>query len=256
MVKKNIRLIARLDIKGENLIKSINLEGIRVVGNPHEHALLYYQDGADELIYMDMVASLYGRNNLQEVVSQTVKDIFIPLTVGGGIRSVSDAEQLLRAGADKIAINTAATQNPNLITDISKRFGSQCVVLSIEAKYKENGKWEAYTDCGRELSGLDAIEWAKKGVDLGAGEILLTSIDREGTCSGFDIELTHLVSKAVPVPVIASGGFGQSSHLNAVINDANADAVAFADTLHYKKNSVRDLRTMAFESNISVRQFK
>lgn len=250
---KNIRLIARLDIKGKNLIKGINLEGIRVIGDPHEHALRYYHDGADELIFMDAVASLYGRNNLHDVVSATAKDIFIPLTVGGGVRSVADVENLLLKGADKVAVNTAATQNPQLISDIAKRFGSQCVVLSIEAKKKENGSWEAYVDTGREKSGLDAVEWAKRGADLGAGEILITSIDQEGTRQGFDVELTRRVSEAVSVPVIASGGFGKKEHLIDVINTGKADAVAFADALHYKRMTMRDIRQIAEESGIDVR---
>ena len=186
---RNVRLIARLDIKGPNLIKGIHLEGLRVIGSPQEHALKYYLQGADELIYMDCVASLYGRNHLGEIISLAARDIFVPMTVGGGIRSVDDATQILRAGADKVAVNTAALTNPGLISAIAKRFGSQCMVLSVEAKQVGPERWEAYTDNGRERTGKDVVEWVREAVALGAGEILLTSVDREGTRKGFDIPL-------------------------------------------------------------------
>nr|Q9RDX2.1 RecName: Full=Imidazole glycerol phosphate synthase subunit HisF; AltName: Full=IGP synthase cyclase subunit; AltName: Full=IGP synthase subunit HisF; AltName: Full=ImGP synthase subunit HisF; Short=IGPS subunit HisF [Legionella pneumophila]CAB65215.1 HisF protein [Legionella pneumophila] len=210
----NVRLIARLDIKGPNLIKGVHLEGLRVVGNPNEYAMAYYAQGADELIYMDTVASLYGRNNLSEIVKTTAENVFIPITVGGGIRSVDDAEQLLRCGADKVAINTAATKNPTLISDIARRFGSQCVVLSIEAKRTVNGRWEVMTDNGREHTGMDVVDWARNGEKFGAGEILLTSIDQEGTRKGFDLELVKQVSSMVSIPVIASGGMGKLEEFN------------------------------------------
>jgi len=206
---RKTRLIARLDIKGPNLIKGIHLEGLRVIGSPNEYALRYYQQGADELLYMDCVASLYGRNNIGEIVRDAVKDVFVPLTVGGGIRSVNDANELLRCGADKVAINTAAVSNPELISEVARRFGSQCMVLSIEAMQVGVGKWEVFTDNGRESTGLDVIDWVKRGVDLGAGEILLTSVDREGTRKGFDIDLVQAVTQEVTVPVIASGGMGK-----------------------------------------------
>ncbi|HEM0907920.1 TPA: imidazole glycerol phosphate synthase subunit HisF, partial [Legionella pneumophila] len=195
----NVRLIARLDIKGPNLIKGVHLEGLRVVGNPNEYAMAYYAQGADELIYMDTVASLYGRNNLSEIVKTTAENVFIPITVGGGIRSVDDAKQLLRCGADKVAINTAATKNPTLISDIARRFGSQCVVLSIEAKRTVDGRWEVMTDNGREHTGMDVVDWARNGEEFGAGEILLTSIDQEGTRKGFDLELVKQVSSMVSI---------------------------------------------------------
>ena len=199
---KNVRLIARLDIKGPNLIKGIHLEGLRVIGSPNEYALRYYMQGADELIYMDSVASLYGRNHLGEIIKAAAHDIFVPMTVGGGIRSVDDATEILRSGADKVAVNTAAVIDPKLITDISRRFGSQCMVLSIEAKQVAQDRWEVYTDNGRERTGLDVVEWVKRGVSMGAGEILLTSVDREGTRKGFDIALVNAVSSEVGVPVI------------------------------------------------------
>lgn len=254
VMKPNIRLIARLDIKGPHLIKSINLEGIRKIGDPNEHALRYYNQGVDEIIYMDMVASLYGRNNLYDIVEKTTKDIFVPITVGGGIASVKHAETVLHNGADKVAINTAATKKPALISDIANRFGAQCMVLSIETKKQPDGTWEAYVDCGRERSGLNAIEWAKQGVELGAGEILLTSIDQEGTRQGFDLDLIKQISEAVPVPVIASGGFGALEHLDEVIFEGKADAVAFADALHYDRIPFPDIRRHALEKGHPIRK--
>ncbi len=251
----NIRLIARLDIKGPNLIKGIHLEGLRVIGSPGEHALRYYQQGVDELIYMDCVASLYGRNHLGDIVRSAAKDIFVPMTVGGGIRSVDDATQILRAGADKVAVNTAAVGNPQLITDIARRFGSQCMVLSIEAKQIAPERWEVYTDNGRERTGLDVIEWMKRGVALGAGEVLLTSVDREGTRKGFDVALVKAVTAELSVPVIASGGMGQVEDLIEVVRDGGADAVAMADILHYKRAEIGDIRAAARIAGLGVRHY-
>lgn len=253
---RNIRLIARLDIKGPNLIKGVHLEGLRVIGSPAEHALRYYQQGADELLYMDCVASLYGRNHLDNIVRSAAENIFIPMTVGGGIRSVDDAIQILRAGADKVAINTAAVANPQLITDIARRFGSQCMVLSVEAKQVGAGHWEVYTDNGRERTGLDVIDWVKRGVSMGAGEILLTSVDREGTRKGFDIELVRAVTSEVMVPVIASGGMGKVEDLIAVVREGDADAVAMADILHYKRAGIGDIRVQARSAGLSVREYE
>lgn len=253
---RNIRLIARLDIKGPNLIKGIHLEGLRVMGSPNEHALRYYQQGADELIYMDCVASLYGRNHLGDIVRAAAKDIFVPMTVGGGIRSVEDATEILRAGADKVAVNTAAVTDPKLITAIAQRFGSQCMVLSIEAKQVGAENWEVYTDNGRERTGLDVIEWVKKGVAMGAGEILLTSVDREGTRKGFDIALVKAVSAEVAVPVIASGGMGKPEDLLEVVNEGGADAVAMADILHYKRAEIGDIRAVAESAGLGVRHYE
>jgi len=252
----NIRLIARLDIKGPNLIKGIHLEGLRVMGLPNEFALKYYLQGADELIYMDCVASLYGRNNLSEIIMSAAKDIFVPMTVGGGIRTVDDATNVLRFGADKVAVNTAAVSNPKLITDIAQRFGSQCMVLSIEAKQVGHDQWEVYTDNGREHTGLDVIEWVKYGVSMGAGEILLTSVDKEGTRKGFDIALIRAVAAAVDVPLIASGGMGKPEDLLEVVNEANADAVAMADILHYNRAVIGDIRTLASKEGLSVRHYE
>jgi imidazole glycerol-phosphate synthase subunit HisF len=250
----NVRLIARLDIKGPNLIKGIHLEGLRVVGDPQEFARRYYEAGADELVYMDIVASLYGRNSLIEIVKRAARDVFIPMTVGGGVRSVDDVKTLLRAGADKVAINTAAIRRPELITEVARRFGSQCMVLSIEAKRSPAGRWEAYTDNGREHTGLDAVDWARRGVELGAGEILLTSVDREGTGKGFDVELVRAVSQQVNVPLIASGGMGTMHHLLEVVRDGGADAVAMAKVLHYGNLSFSQIREAALVAGLHVRR--
>ena len=249
---KSVRLIARLDIKGPNLIKGVHLEGLRVIGDPQEYAQRYYEQGADELLYIDIVASLYGRSKLTEIVRRAAHDVFVPMTVGGGIRDVNDVRDLLRAGADKVAINTAAVRRPALVTEVSRRFGSQCVVLSIEAKRQPSGRWEAFTDCGREPSGVDAIVWAQRGVELGAGEILVTSIDQEGTRRGFDVDLVRAIAEAVPVPVIASGGFGEQKHLSDVVA-AGADAVAIADALHFHRVTLPEVRRMACDMAISVR---
>lgn len=253
---RRTRLIARLDIKGPNLIKGIHLEGLRVIGSPNEHALRYYRQGADELIYMDIVASLYGRNSLGDIVRDAARNVFVPMTVGGGIRSVDDASHLLRCGADKVAVNTAAVANPKLITDIARRFGSQCMVLSIEAKQIGPDRWEAYTDNGRERTGLDVIEWINRGVGLGAGEVLLTSVDREGTRKGFDIRLLRAVSSAVAVPVIASGGMGEPEDLIDAVQKGEVDAVAMADVLHYNRATIGDIRRVARAAGIEVRRYE
>ena len=248
-----IRLVARLDIKSPNLIKGIQLEGLQVVGDPHSFAERYYRDGVDEIIYIDSVASLYQRNTILDLVSETAKDVFVPITVGGGIRSVDDARAALRAGADKISINTAATQSPELIQEIANTFGSQCMVLSIEAKRRSGQSWHCYTDNGREHTGLNVVEWVRRGVALGAGEVLLTSVDQEGTREGFDVELISAVSDAVSVPIIASGGMGGFDHLVSAI-ECGADAVAMAHILHFDRFNLPQLRDMARVSDIDVRQ--
>jgi cyclase len=252
----NIRLIGRLDIKGPNLIKGIRLEGLRVIGEPNEYALKYYEQGVDELIYMDSVASLYGRNNLRDIVENAAKNVFVPLTVGGGIRSLDDVTDLLRCGADKVAVNTAAVANPKLISDIARRFGSQCMVLSIEAKQIGNDRWEVYTDNGRERTGIDVIEWAKKGVAAGAGEILLTSVDREGTRKGFDVALAKAVTQEVAVPVILSGGMGKVEDVVDAVRTGGADAIAMADILHYGRATIGDVRDTARGVGIGVRNYE
>ena len=252
---KRIRLIARLDIKGENLIKGIHLEGMRVIGSPNEYAHKYYNQGADELIFMDTVASLYGRNHLGDIIKSVAKDIFIPMTVGGGIRSIKDAIKILRLGADKVAVNTAAVTRPELISEISNALGSQAMVLSVEAKKIESNKWEVYTDNGRESTGIDVIEWLIKGEDLGAGEILLTSVDCEGTRKGFDLDLIKAATDSISIPVIASGGMGKYQDLYDAVYNADADAIAMADILHYNRLTFDEIRKESTASGIIVRDY-
>lgn len=252
----NLRLIARLDIKGPNLIKGVQLEGLRVIGDPNQFALKYYHEGADELIFMDIVASLYGRNHLGEIIKKVTKNIFIPITVGGGIRSIDDATEILRSGADKIAINTAAVLNPELISDISQKFGNQCVVLSIEAKKINQNFWEVYTDNGRERTGLNVVDWAVQAVSKGAGEILVTSVDKEGTRKGFDVELVKAISSAVSVPIIASGGMGKPEDLFEVVQNGGADAIAMADILHNKRSEIGVIRNYAEQKGLGVRHYE
>jgi imidazole glycerol-phosphate synthase subunit HisF len=249
----SVRVIARLDIKGPNLIKGVRFEGVRVLGDPRVFAKKYYEEGIDEIIYIDTVASLYGRLSLFDLVEHTAQDVFIPITVGGGIRSVENVTQILRSGADKVAINTAAVKRPELIREVSERFGSQCMVLSIEACKQSDGKWEVYTDNGREHSGLEVISWAKKGESLGAGEVLLTSVDRDGTCKGFDVDLVRQVTEAVSIPVIASGGMGITDDFSNIVKHANADAVAIGHVLHYNKCSIFEIKRNALNKGIQIR---
>jgi len=256
MSNTNIRLIARLDLKAPNLVKGIQFEGLRKLGDPNLFARKYYDQGIDEIIYIDIVASLYERNSLVDIVKRTTGDVFIPITVGGGIRTADNVREILRAGADKVAINTAAIKKPELISDVANRFGAQCMVLSIQAKSIGNGKWEAYYDNGREKTGLDVVEWAKRGAELGAGEILLTSVDREGTAKGFDVDLIKAVSTSVPIPVIAGGGMGCPDDLVQAVNIGKADAVAMAHVLHYNKYSVNDIRKSVLESGVRTRRFE
>ncbi|MBI5233270.1 MAG: imidazole glycerol phosphate synthase subunit HisF [Deltaproteobacteria bacterium] len=229
---KRVRIIPRLDIKGPNLVKGVHMEGLRVLGRPEVFAPRYYEDGADELIYIDSVASLYGRNNLEEIVKRTAEKVFIPLTVGGGVKGIEDIRRLLRAGADKVAINTAAIKNPSLIREASLVFGSQCIVVSIQAKARGNGRYECLTDNARERSGKDVFEWADEAQRQGAGEILLTSVDRDGTGRGFDIGLIELVALIVNIPLIVSGGAGSMDDALCAAR-AGADAVCLASIFHY-----------------------
>lgn len=251
---RNVRIIARLDVKAPNLVKGIQFEGLRKLGNPNDFARKYYEQGIDEIYYEDIVASLYERNSLLDIIQQATRDIFVPITVGGGLRTIEDVTAVLQAGADKVSINTAAIKNPTLINDVSKRFGSQCMVLSVQAK-RNNSGWEAYYDNGREHSGLDAVEWAKKGEAAGAGEILLTSVDMEGTRKGFDLELLEAVTSQVDIPVIASGGMGKLDDFSEAVCKAQTDAVAIASVLHYEKISIQDIRRYAVEQNIPVRRY-
>lgn len=230
----NVRVIPRLDIKGPNLVKGIHLEGLRVLGKPEHFARYYYEQGADELIYMDVVASLYGRNSLLEIIERTSREIFIPLTVGGGLRTIDDIRSVLRAGADKVSLNTAAIRSPELIKEASKRFGSSTIVISIEMKKQRDGSYEAYTDNGRIKTGVNVFDWAVRVAELGAGEILLVSIDQEGTGRGFDLEPTRKVAEMVSIPVIACGGAGRVSDIHEVVSWGKADAVSIASMLHYE----------------------
>ena len=248
----SLRIIPRMDIKGNNLIKGIQLEGLRIVGDPHVHALNYYESGADELLFMDIVASLYQRNNLTDIIRRVADQIYIPITVGGGIRSLEDVGKLMHSGADKVSINTAAIARPALIAEIARRFGSQCMVLGIEAKRVADGKWEAYTDNGRERSSRDVIEWVRQAVDLGAGEVLLTSVDQEGTRKGLDFALIRQVCDAVNVPVVASGGFGRVTEL-ALASDCGVSGIAIADALHWKRLSLTEIKEAAAAAGLDVR---
>ncbi len=230
---KNIRIIPRLDIKGPNLVKGIHLEGLRVLGKPEDFARCYYENGADELFFQDTVASLYDRNSLQDIITKTAKEIFIPLTVGGGLRTIDDIRNVLRAGADKVAINTAAVKNPYFIREASLKFGSSTIVVAIEAIKGSDGRYLAFTDNGREYSGLEVVSWARKVEELGAGEIVITSVDKEGTGEGYDLDLIRLVSESVTVPVIAHGGASCPENIVQAIRYGKADAVAIASILHY-----------------------
>ena len=248
-----LRIIPRLDIKGKNLIKGINLEGLRKLGDPRDFARKYYNAGADELILMDVVASLYGRNNLSDTIKKVAENIFIPITVGGGLRVVEDIKHILRCGADKAAINTAAIDKPSLITEAADMFGSQCIVVSIEAKKISEGLWEAYTNNGREKTGKNAVEWAIEAASLGAGEILLTSVDREGTRKGYDIELVKAITEVTSIPIVVSGGMGSSNDIIELVADTDISGASIADVLHYNRMSLHDIKEKLFRNNISVR---
>ena len=240
--KNYLRIVARLDIKNENLIKGIHLEGLRKLGDPNKFAKEYYDDGVDEIIYMDSVASLYGRNSLENILEKTVKNVFVPITAGGGIRTVNDARKMLLNGADKVAINSAAIKNPKLVSELANTFGSQSIVVSIEAKNIGDNKWEAYIDNGREKTGKDVFEWIEQSISLGAGEILITSIDRDGTSRGFDLDLVKNISNFSSVPTIVSGGMGKLSDLEKMVKNENVNAVAIASFIHYKKMKISEIK--------------
>ncbi len=230
---KNIRIISRLDIKGPNVVKGIHLEGLRVLGKPKDFAKFYYEEGIDELMYMDVVASLYDRNSLKDIIESTADELFVPLCVGGGLRNLEDVKSVLRSGADKVCINTAAIKNPHLITQISDKYGASTLVVAVEAIKDESGEYYAFTDNGREKSGKKVIEWVKEIQDLGAGEILLTSVDKEGTGLGFDIELIKLVENLISIPLLAHGGAGKMEDIKNVIEQTSIDAVILSSILHY-----------------------
>ena len=230
---QNIRIIPRLDIKGPNLVKGIHLEGLRVLGDPVEFAKYYYENGADELIYQDVVASLYERNSLHELVSKTAKEIFIPFTVGGGLRTIEDIRSMLRAGADKVSINTAAIKEPSFIKKAANKFGSSTISVAIESIKNNDGNYYAYTDNGREETWKDVVNLARSVEELGAGEIIITSVDREGTARGFDIDLIKKITSAVSIPVIAHGGASDLQNIEEAIIEGDASALAIASIFHY-----------------------
>ncbi|MBX3740909.1 MAG: imidazole glycerol phosphate synthase cyclase subunit [Akkermansiaceae bacterium] len=254
---QNLRIIPRLDIKGPNLVKGIHFEGLRVMGKPEAFARFYYEQGADELLYIDAVASLYGRNSLLDIVKRTSEEIFIPFCVGGGLRSVDDIRQVLRAGADKVSLNTSAIADPKLISEASRAFGSSTIVISIEAVRQPNGRYECLTDYGRETSGVDAYDWARRAEDLGAGEVMITSIDREGTGEGFDLDITGQIASSLSIPVIAGGGAGSARHVQEVVEKGKADAVAIAGMFHYdtiSRITKADESLFATEGNVEFLQ--
>lgn len=241
------RVIARLDIKGRSVVKGIKFEGLRKIGDPQTLAEKYANDGADELLYLDTVASLYGRNQLEDLLERTTERVFIPVTVGGGIKTDADVRRLLNAGADKVALNTAVVKRPALINELAGRYGCQCIVVSIEAKRTAQG-WEAYTDCGRERSGRNAVDWALECANRGAGELLITSIDQDGTMKGMDYELIRQIGPKLDIPVVAAGGVGNIEHIRSAI-ESGADAVAIGSALHYGKLTFEELR------NVTEKQF-
>lgn len=247
-----LRIIARLDIKAPNLVKGMRLEGLRVLGKPADFAARYFEQGADELYYQDIVASLYNRSSILDLVSSAAENIFVPLTVGGGMRTIEDIRMALRAGADKVCINTAAIARPELIGEAARIFGAQCVVVAVEAIKQNDGRWKAFTDNGRGHTGLDARDWALRAVELGAGELLLTSVDREGTRQGFDLDLISSIASQVEVPVVVHGGAGTVEHVVQVAR-LGVDGVALASVLHYGKLTIAQIKQGLTEAGVEVR---
>ena len=252
---RRTRLIARLDIKAPNLVKGIQMEGVRKIGDPYQFSKKYYEEGVDEILYTDVVASLYDRNGIFELLEKTAAEVFVPITVAGGLRTVEDVALALRSGADKVAINTAAIKHPQFISEISQRFGRQCVVLSIEAK-QYNGRWEAFFNNGREASGFDVVEWAMRGAELGAGEVLVTSVDRDGTGKGFDVEVIKSVVDCINVPVLASGGVGNISHFDHLLKHTSVDGIAIGKALHEKTITLKEIREHLIQAGVPVRESK
>ena len=247
------RIIPCLDVNNNRVVKGINFVNLKDAGDPVEVAKAYDKAGADELVFLDITASSDARKTVIDMVSRVAENVFIPFTVGGGIRTVDDFKEILRAGADKISVNSAAINNPNLVAEAADKFGSQCVVVAIDAKRRPDGGWNIYKNGGRVDVGIDAIEWAKKVCDLGAGEILLTSMDCDGTKAGYDIELTRAIAEQVSIPVIASGGAGTMEHFYEAFTEGKAEAVLAASLFHYKEMEIRDLKKYLQGREIPVR---
>jgi cyclase len=246
------RIIPCLDIKDGRVVKGVNFINLRDAGDPVEQARLYDEQGADELVFLDISATHEGRKTTLELVGRVADTVFMPLTVGGGIREVDDMRNLLLAGADKVSVNSAAVQNPEILAEGASRFGAQCIVLAIDARRQENS-WEVYVNGGRVPTGIDAVRWAVRGVELGAGEILLTSMDADGTLAGYDVELTRTIAEAVSVPVIASGGAGTPAHFAEILTEGKADAALAASLFHDGKLRIRELKDQLRSQNIPIR---
>lgn len=249
-----VRIIPRLDIKGPNVVKPVMTEALRVIGDPRKLIRRYYKEGADEIVYMDIVASLYGRNIDLDQLKRVTEGIFIPVAAGGGVRSIGDINNVLRAGADKVAINTYATTHPRFLKEAVETFGAQCIVLSLEAKKQPDGTYEAYTDGGRQRSGREVVAWVKEAIRMGVGEVLVTSIDGEGTREGYDLELVKSITKFAPVPVIAHGGAGSLESFLEVIEHGKADAVCASSIFHYREHKIGDVKKFLAAKGVRVRQ--
>ena len=247
------RIIPCLDVMDGRVVKGVRFVELRDAGDPVENAKFYDEQGADELTFLDITASVERRKIILKVVERTAEEVFMPLTVGGGIRDLNDIRELLNAGADKVSVNTAAVEGPDFIRRAAERFGSQCIVLAIDAKRRKKYAWEVYTHGGRVPTGMDAVEWARKGEQLGAGEILLTSMDMDGTRNGYDLELTRTISEAVGIPVIASGGAGTLEHLYEALARGSADAVLAASIFHYREFTIKEAKEYLQERGIRVR---
>lgn len=247
------RIIPCLDVKDGRVVKGTNFVGLRDAGDPAELASVYDRERADELVFLDITASHEERNTMAQVVSECASQVFIPFTVGGGIRTVEDMRRMLKAGADKISLNTAAVKNPDILRQGAQRFGRQCMVLAVDARRSGDNQWEVFINGGRTPTGIDCLEWVRRGVELGAGEILLTSMDADGTKDGYDIALTRAVSEAVEVPVIASGGAGTLAHFYDVLTEGKADAVLAASVFHYGQFTVRQVKEYLKSHGVEVR---
>ena len=248
-----VRIIPCLDVKDGRVVKGVNFVDLRDAGDPVEQARLYDAEGADELCFLDITASHENRDIILDVVARTAEQCFMPLTVGGGVRTIDDVRRLLLAGADKVSINTAAVKDPEFVREAAQKFGSQCIVVAIDAKATGTDRWEIFTHGGRNPTGLDAVEWARRMADHGAGEILLTSMDRDGTRRGFDVALTRAVADAVTIPVIASGGVGELDHLVGGVREGHASAVLAASIFHFGEHSIADAKAVMAAAGIAVR---